>query len=141
MCLKGREIRIFKIATSKKRRLTRIGLLRSALQELFLPILLLTSMISLRPEESVIRHSCLASRNKLTNHVHGIQNVLNSVAGTAEYISSSGFVINPVIKNLVRKNERFFVINPVTKNLVRKMIFFEHSSVSVSSVQVLTCFN
>ena len=52
-------------------------------------------MISLIPPESVILHSDFASRNKFTNHVHGIQNVLNSFDGTEEYISSSGRDMKP----------------------------------------------
>ena len=67
-----------------------------------------TSMISFNPPESVILHSDLASRNRLTNQVQGIQNVLNSWDGTDEYISSSGLVMNPAsIKWSLVGNRRF----------------------------------
>ena len=55
----------------------------------------ITSMIILRPQESVIRQSWRASRSRLTNQVHGIQKVLNSLLGTEENSSSSALLMKP----------------------------------------------
>ena len=53
-------------------------------------------MISLRPIGSDILFDLLVSFRRLTNHVHGIQYVLNSTFGTDWYISSSVGVRKPV---------------------------------------------